>query len=183
MKDLAQVKDLVSKSITLGDILKVEGRVSLNLEEEQLKCPFHGRDSKPSARYYRNTDSMYCWYCKERWDIYKYIGQRDNLNFKESLNYILKKYQVDISSLPDVLDPENLKNKRVQRKSVTYDRKKLFFERARLGIVSLKDKIEVDKYKRLVYAFMILKYTTPEDKFQENAEKLSEVLSRLLRSC
>jgi len=39
---------------------------------EQFSCPFHGRDNKPSTRFYPATDSkpaaVWCFVCQERWD-------------------------------------------------------------------------------------------------------------------
>lgn len=179
MKELSQVKAKISEYVTLGDILKKEGRISLSLSEEQLKCPFHGKDYKPSARYYKSTDSMYCWYCKKSWDIYKYISQRDNLNFKDTLNYILKFFNIDISSLPNVMDPENIRKKNEKRKEISYDKKIFFIEKVKHAIKGLQNNLEFDKYKRLVFAYLLLKFNTEEDKFLSDAQKINDVLVRL----
>lgn len=39
---------------------------------EQFSCPFHGKDNKPSTRYYpaegRKPAAVWCFVCQERWD-------------------------------------------------------------------------------------------------------------------
>lgn len=41
-------------------------------KEEQFSCPFHGQDTKPSARVYEETargpSAVWCFVCQEYWD-------------------------------------------------------------------------------------------------------------------
>lgn len=43
--------------------------------EEQISCPFHGKDTKPSARFYPETTNrpsgVWCFVCQKRWDCIK----------------------------------------------------------------------------------------------------------------
>ena len=43
--------------------------------EEQISCPFHGKDNKPSARFYpespRGSSHVWCFVCQEQWDCIK----------------------------------------------------------------------------------------------------------------
>lgn len=72
MKDRAA--SLLS-SVTARDVLTHFG-VDLkgaSDQEEQISCPFHGQDRKPSARVYpegSTRSGVYCWVCQERWDIF-----------------------------------------------------------------------------------------------------------------
>jgi len=57
-------------------------RQSSDNATEQISCPFHGEDRKPSARVYPDeADSpshVYCYVCRERWDAvalwHKFLG-------------------------------------------------------------------------------------------------------------
>ena len=51
-----------------GVVLKQKG----NNREEQISCPFHGKDAKPSARVFPSgrtgRSSVWCYVCQEHWD-------------------------------------------------------------------------------------------------------------------
>lgn len=64
----------IHKHVTAADVLSRHG-VELRRNgshEEQLSCPFHGDDKKPSARYYPESasghSSVWCFVCREQWD-------------------------------------------------------------------------------------------------------------------
>jgi len=105
MKDPRKLKELVLEKIDFGQVL-LDYDVHFvydptRAEEAQLRCPFHGDDRKPSARYYRETQSMFCWVCKKRWDLIEFIVDRENASFMQALKLLVKKYNVDTSSIPD----------------------------------------------------------------------------------
>lgn len=51
-------------------------------------CPFHS-DKQPSFIAYLETNSWYCFGCQQGGDIIKLISQLKNLNFKETINYLI----------------------------------------------------------------------------------------------
>ena len=61
--------------VTADDVLARNG-ISLRYngsKEEQLSCPFHGQDNKPSARFYpesvKGPSHVWCFVCQEKgWD-------------------------------------------------------------------------------------------------------------------
>jgi hypothetical protein len=74
MKD--RVETLHSR-VTAYDVLS---RFNVSLKyggqrEEQISCPFHGKDNKPSARFYPETvkgpSGVWCFVCQQRWDCIK----------------------------------------------------------------------------------------------------------------
>jgi hypothetical protein len=85
-------------------------------QEEQLSCPFHGDDRKPSARFYPNNKhgrtGIWCFVCREQWDVIslwkKFNGES---KFSELLFNIEKAFGItppesNISkSLEDESDP------------------------------------------------------------------------------
>lgn len=67
----------INSQITAADVLSKHG-VQLRrhgMQEEQISCPFHGSDKKPSARYFpdsgKSTSHVWCFVCHERWDVVK----------------------------------------------------------------------------------------------------------------
>lgn len=67
--------DTIHQRVTAHDVLRRFG-VPLRYgdgQEEQFSCPFHGQDSKPSARVYpestRGPSHAWCFVCQERWDV------------------------------------------------------------------------------------------------------------------
>lgn len=165
MKDIESIKNLIKEHISLGELLKIDGRITNLLEEEQFSCPFHGVDRKKSSRYYRATDTAYCWVCKEKWDAISYIQKKEGTGYTETLNRILKEYQIDISALPEATE-EHVK--KLQEKTVPkVDNRKLALESIYQAIVIVRDEIDPNIYHKFVYAYMILKYVIPDEKFSE----------------
>ena len=69
---LKQRTEEIHRRVTAHDVLR-RGGVDLQGDgEEQFQCPFHGIDTKPSARVYpadaRSNSHAWCFVCQERWD-------------------------------------------------------------------------------------------------------------------
>jgi hypothetical protein len=113
----------INNQVTVQDVLRYHG-ISLRKQgeqEEQLSCPFHGKDKKPSARYYPNGRSGYpalwCFVCREQWDTLnlwkKFNGET---KFTELLFHIEKAFgitppeshipELDIDTEYDLLQAE-----------------------------------------------------------------------------
>lgn len=178
MKNLKDVKEAIKKHITLGEYVKSKGLINNIMEEEQFSCHFHGVDHKKSARYYKSTDSAYCWVCKESWDLFSFVAKEEGLTFKETLNALIKRYRVDISKLPDALEVNQ--KKYGQKVDVKINNREIFVERIKEAIVLIKDEIDFEKYKRIVTAYMLLKFGTPEEKFEAYAQQLRGSLLKIM---
>jgi DNA primase len=177
MKDLDKLKEKIAEYIDLATVLKEDGIVFSDMSEEQVRCPFHGPDNKKSSRFYKSTDSIYCWTCKKSWNLFSYLTQRDGVSFREVLEGLVKKYRVDVSSVPDAI--EGAKQKRLKSKLVKYDTKKLYLEKLQNIVTEIRNEIPQEKYVRLVFAFMLLKYSTEDDKFEESVIKIRDAVLRL----
>ena len=180
MKDLNSLKDRIKEYVTLGDILKAKRIISGTLSEEQFSCRFHGVDRKKSARYYRDTDSTYCWVCKEKLDLFSYVAKAENMSFMEVLDYLVKSYEIKTADLPDAISEGTHKRLR-EHKAVKYSNRKLYTEKMRQAINVLKDEVPPEKYQRMVLAFMFLKYMTPDEKFDTSAHSLKDAILRLIK--
>jgi len=179
MKDPIAVKKLISERITLGEALKEDFGISLSIDEIQLSCPFHGQDAKKSARYYKDTDSMYCWVCKKSWDLYSYIGQKEALGFNRTVDFLIKKYHIDISKAPDIFSGET--SPFFKKRKVEVNGRALAAAKIKTHLVKLRDKIDPIKYSKLVFAFMVLKHNTSEERFGEDSNKLANLIVKLNR--
>jgi hypothetical protein len=179
MKDLEKLKEHIKKSVTLGVLLRNDGRITYDLDEEQIHCPFHGVDNKKSARYYKETDTIYCWVCKKVWDVFSYISQKRGNNLRDTINYLVNTYRIDISSVPDQMDVfiQGITGS----SKVVIDHKKVFLIQVHDFICNLRDRIDSEKYKKLVFSYMLLKYSVPDDKFMEASTRMNEALIRVTK--
>lgn len=180
MKNIEDVKVEISKYVKLGNILRETGVIRTDMDEEQFSCPFHGKDTKPSARYYKSTDSCYCFFCHKSWDLYSFLMQRDTATFKEVVNTLIKHYKIDLSKLPEAIVSAGRKSF-TGKKDAGVNEEKLFIIKAGTMISGMRGKVEVEKYRRIVFAYLLLKYSTSDDMFREKALKLKEVLVRLYK--
>lgn len=83
-----QRTETLKQAVTAQDVLRYFG-IQLKYggadHEEQISCPFHGKDTDPSARVFpesaRSASAVWCFVCQERWDIFalwkKFQGQED----------------------------------------------------------------------------------------------------------
>jgi hypothetical protein len=79
-----QRKDTLKDRVSAHDVLRHFGialKYSGSDKSEQICCPFHG-DSDPSARIHANegdsSSAVYCFVCRERWDIFKLWARFNN---------------------------------------------------------------------------------------------------------
>ena len=154
MKDPIKVKELILSRLNLADIMLAYGVEFIYnpklAEQVQFRCPFHGRDNKPSARLYNDTQTCYCWFCKKKWDVVSFIMQAENLSFRAALQYLTNRYRIDVSTIPD--EPE-IKKEKV---TVSYDNVNMMC--LRNNIVELRQKISLEKYARLCFVFLNVSY-------------------------
>jgi len=179
MKDLESLKELILQNVSLGNLMKREGLITGELDEEQFSCKFHGVDRKKSARYYRQTDTSYCWVCKEKLDFISYIRKQEGLSFSGAINHIVKEYRIDISVLPEATE-EHVKilTKKVIPK---IDNRKLAIAKIYMAITAVRDEVEQSIYTKFVYAYMMLKYAISDEKFEEQFAKLKASMLRVFK--
>jgi len=180
MKDTEAVKNAIKERVTLGDLLRKDVGLTNAQSEEQFSCPFHGVDAKKSCRYYQETDTAYCWVCKEKWDIFSYVSKKHQINFTQAINVLIKAYRVDVSKLPDAIDGAHSRNKEIKRTATRFDPVKLKIEKLSQAIIALRGEIDFEKYKKIVFSFSLLKHMTPDEKKEATSEKLKEAILRLI---
>jgi len=178
MKDFEALKNRISEYVTLGDLLVNDGKITAASMEDQYACTFHGADNKKSARYYAETDSSYCWVCKKRWDVFSYIEQREAMSFQQALNHLVSEYRIPTADLPDAL--EESKRRRIEAPKIKVDQSALIVEKLSQAIRMLRDRLEDEKYERLVFGYLLLRYATADEKKPESAETLRQAVLRVV---
>lgn len=177
MKDLDSVKKVILSFKGLGTFLKEDKYIDKNGQEEQLSCPFHGKDNKPSARYYPDTDTMYCWTCQESWDVFSYLGQKKDYDFGSSINFLIQKFGIDTSSLPDIKD--RIKSLEINKTETKVDRKSILLLKLEDKISSLRQKVPFEKYNKMVFGFLLLKSLVKPESFTADCELLIKEIKSL----
>lgn len=154
MKDLNRLKEHIYSKLDMTNVLIDYGVKFIynpkKLNETQLRCPFHGKDNKPSARFYKETQTLYCWVCMKKWDLVGFIMERESLNFIEAIRFLIDRYKIDTSGIPD--DPRIV----FRSKTNTGNNNQVDLIRIRDGIRKLKGKLDFNKYNRLYYAYQIV---------------------------
>jgi DNA primase len=153
--------------------------ISGHRSEEQFSCPFHGVDRKKSCRYYQETDTAYCWVCTECWDLFSFTQKREGLNFVETLNHLVKTYRVKTAHLPEAINGALLRHR--SRTATKVQPRLLYTEKLKTAIRAVRDEVELEKYKKMVFGFLFLKFRTPDEKFQDSADKLREGILRAIK--
>jgi hypothetical protein len=103
MKDPRAIKKFIMEEVSLFDLLLDHGtEISQNQYEEQISCPFHGKDVKKSARHYPQTNTMYCFTCKKAWDPLSFWMESQSVRFMEAARQLSAMYHLDFSSIQDI---------------------------------------------------------------------------------
>jgi len=180
MKNPQKLRELVLKEVDMAKVLldyNVNFVYNPTLADEvQLRCPFHGKDNKPSARFYRNTQSMFCWVCYKSWDVIQFIMEIEQLYYIRALLFIIDKYKVNISSISDEpeLPPLNLINGNVISEMAVET--KLIKKKIR----GFRGKIEFEKYRALCCAYnMVMFKMSQEGDILADIKKLDNKLNTI----
>lgn len=174
MKDIKKIKEILLSNKCLGNLLKGESLVSFKGAEEQISCPFHGPDNKPSARYYFESDTVYCFTCRKSWDILRYVKDKHDLDFKSALKYVLERFSIDISYLPEVTD--QLDRFSVSSKKITISKKTLFLAKMQDQVTTLRGKASFKAYNELVFRFLKLKNNEVKERFLTDSKDFIDLL-------
>ena len=143
-KWIAQRVETIHRNVTVFDVLRKNGaQFRYGDREEQISCPFHGRDEKPSARAYpesaRGPSHVWCFVCNQRWDaisLWKKFSGREEFKFGALLREIESAFNIvppetpsDSAEYVAEEDPEHIEvqhlfetcEKRLQRAKRQFD--------------------------------------------------------------
>jgi hypothetical protein len=145
--------------------------------EEQFPCDLHGdgRDGKPSARVYPESDSWYCFGCNRTRDAIETVKEKKGLGFVAVLDWLEKKY--NLPPLPWE-DDEGYERKQSVKDEV-FDRlnQSGTFDSDRKSLESLLDGLTKD---RLLPLEVILNFWEAFDKLTwfVSEKRVSETVGR-----
>jgi hypothetical protein len=155
MKDSFLLKELILKNLDMAKVMldyKVKFMFNpMKVNEAQFRCPFHGKDNKPSARFYRESQTCWCWVCQKSWDVVSFVMDKEQLYFKQAINFIIEKYKIDTSSIsedPEFKPPVTKQVSETETDLICLHRK----------IRGLRGKISFEKYKTACAAFYMIKF-------------------------
>lgn len=105
----------IREAVSITDLLSELGYdVQDSNREQQFACDLHGgRDGKPSARVYPDSNSTYCFACGKSRDVIGTVMDKHELDFKQAMAWLEKTYNLPswagqatapVVSLKDALD-------------------------------------------------------------------------------
>jgi len=105
--------EAIHARVSAYDILRQNGIKLQHAGEsriEQFSCPFHGKDTKPSARIYpasaTGPSHAWCFVCQERWDVITLWRKFNDptVPFTQSLAEIERAYGLHAPEMPGLGD-------------------------------------------------------------------------------
>ena len=89
------VLDFIKENTCMWDYMLEDGLVEGVRPDHsmQIRCTFHGDgyDTAPSARYYPDSDSYFCFACDQTYDIFEYLMTEKDMSFGKVVNHLLIK--------------------------------------------------------------------------------------------
>ena len=172
MKDLVLLRDLILEVVDLTDVMVGYGVEFVYnphaASEVQFKCPFHGKDNKPSARLYKETKSLWCWKCHKRWNVIDFIKDKESLSYIGAVLHIIDRYRVDTSSIPDT--PRSLIENNTP---IEISEDNIEFLRIRGKIMELRGKAVFEKFNAVCSAWNMISFAYAQGKpVTESLKKL-----------
>lgn len=159
----------IKENLRYADVFKHYGYPWLTNETHQLSCVFHAsqRDVRgvpferhPSARYYANDKSIFCFACGDNLDVSAFIKKKENhVHYGETLAFVAQVFGVSLNPT-DLAKRIELHNKQQQREesprrkilSEMYEGKvnDEFYKLRKLGKFAypIADRLEPEVFKR-----------------------------------
>lgn len=156
-KRVKNIKDKVS----MIQILKDYGLYPFTYEVEnfQMRCPFHGADNKPSSHVY-DGKTWTCFTChRKNYDVIAFVQEREGLEkFGSVLRHIEHKYNLPkIAYDPnDDYDPEESTKESKNEQSI-FDLHKMLEKQ----VIGMKKSMSLERYSKL---FFLLDHAEKENK-------------------
>ncbi len=165
--------DQVHQRLSAHDVLRMLGvpiRQSGSDNEEQIRCPFHGKDNSPSARVYPATgdkpSSVWCFVCNERWDVFalwKNLKGLDDCKFPQILKSIENYLGLQAPSAPE--GGASLQLNLVDDSSVSLlDRVKKLWNVADSNLRELRDTVSMEPYLKVSMVLDRIRYDINHDR-------------------
>lgn len=120
-----QLEEYIRHNLKCSDILEFSG---IKKKGRCYKCPWHknGEENRASLRYYPSTNTVYCWTCGQKHDVFDVIGQTQGIDsFLEQKQFAID-YMGGLASIGNVADYEPPKPKPIKPLSELKDNTNLY---------------------------------------------------------
>lgn len=79
----------IQTDVPLADVLRrYHYVIDESHREQQFRCDLHGKDNKPSARFYPASNSTYCWVCHRARNPIDYVKEKENVGFGRAMEFL-----------------------------------------------------------------------------------------------
>jgi hypothetical protein len=162
--------DRVKKECDLGGLLQEYGYdvVPDSHREQQFACQLHGADNKPSARFYPQNNSTYCWVCQKTRDPLAYVMEHEHVEFREAVQLLEKR--LGLPSLPweEAVRPKTVAQEidDLARGDVPYDREAERVRRLLDGLTRERD-LDAEALVRFWEAYDRVEYGMAREGWEE----------------
>lgn len=103
-RNWAAVKQAVKDGVSIFEVAEHFGVKLQGHRTQQLRCPFHGVDRKPSARIFSETDSFHCWACgrdgDQIWMAMEFLEEP----FGKAISYLAKVFEIEAPEATEEFD-------------------------------------------------------------------------------
>ncbi len=175
-------KTTVKDSVTAHDILRYHGsplRASGDAEE-QISCPFHGKDNKPSARIYptsgRSASHVHCFTCQKSWDVFglwrNFMGHGEEIKFSTILFEIERAFNIVVPEAPESIEVKNHGPTEEEQEATS------LFAVCESRLLLAKSKYDAEKY--LLMGQILDRLYHSNDKQQMKPSEIVKVLRQVL---
>lgn len=146
--------------------------------EFQLKCPFHGKDDKPSAHVYQDG-LFHCFTCKRHYNVINFVANYRGMTFGQAGRWLEKTYSVPKLDLGGDLPSEEAYPKEVVKGGVEktleipYEDR---FKAVEKKIMDAKRTLGLETYARAFFALDLTKETKSVEQLTALEEKIDAKL-------
>lgn len=170
-KRIANIKKYVSLLRVLKDY-NLMPHSEMFVNEFQMRCPFHGKDEKPSARIYDAGEKFHCFGCQRHFDVIDFFAEVAGIDAypfgekkKNVYRAIEQKYAVP--KLAEVVRADIEKEK--EKKAVSIEDRARSVEKK---IIEKKRGLGLEKFAKMLYVLDQAVETSRPDLLERLTEKL-----------
>lgn len=182
----------IHRQVTVFDVLQRNGiKLRYTDREGQVSCPFHGKDTNPSARVYpgdgRGPSHVWCFACNERWDaitLWRKFDGRDPEDFK--FGAIIR----DIESTYGIQTPprpEGTGSYESEKVDSTYFRLLSLHTSCELRLFNNRRAFDMDSFLRvgiiLDRLFKLIEEQSPAEELEKHLRAVLDRIGLKVRAC
>lgn len=112
--------DEIKQQVNMTELL---GRYGVNVRGNMCRCPFHGQDKHPSMKVFK--DGANCFTCGWNGDIFKFVQQMENCDFKTAFKILGGTYKQHNTKQSKALSDRRFQVKKDESERKEKERNKL----------------------------------------------------------